>query len=99
MFAKRSWDGLWREILSSDTRSSDPLQLTEDEAGDADCRNTEDDIESWAALNLPPLVPVQTVTENSLQDTRAHLCYGMVSRNLIRFLSGRIKRPFTGHNP
>lgn len=99
MFAERSWDGLWREILSSDTRSSDPLQLTADEAGDADFGNTEDDIELWAALNLPPLVPIQTGTEKSLQDTRAHLCYGMVSRNLMHFLIGKIKRPFTGPNP
>jgi hypothetical protein len=88
-FAERSWDGLWGELLSPELRTSDSLpQLTGDITSDAAFDNIEEGIESWAAQSLPP-VPIQTLTTNSLPDTRAQLCYGMVSPPLTHLPAGK----------
>jgi hypothetical protein len=89
VFADRSWDGLWNELLCRDLGIGDPLAQFDGDKGSNDTLAIiEEGIESWAAQSLPMLydppletlpVSIPALPDVSLPENGTQVCYGMVS--------------------
>jgi hypothetical protein len=89
MLAERSWDVLFRDILSSDfPDGNDVFRMESEGPGGVAIHNVEEGIEWWAMQSMPAVIDplldsqesiVEPIPSDFTVDGPIIVCYGMVS--------------------